>query len=292
MLPSPFNNPALRDDLPRYPVLDELIRVTEAVVAGPAGVAQFAGSSVLAPVLYVAFVQQLRTDSLLPRDRVPCLAADMNGLGLLPGFYLGRLAGSWTSLPVYEIAFKVASGSSLTVEEDDGSPSVANVNRLRFVNTFFAVSQVSPGIAQVTQRQIATGATAELASNYSVSLGVGPAETGLSITLPAGVVIGGLFLLSANITLYATSNVDIEVHADLAVGGTRIPGSHRIIWADTTDDGNTRCTCSPITIIYAGGGGNTIDLRVWIDHGLGNAATVIGGTTGESKTTLSYLQIY
>lgn len=108
MLPSPFTNPILRDDLPRYPVLDELIRVTETIVTGPSGVSQFAGSSVLAPVLYVAFVQQLRSDSLLPRDRVPCLAADINGLGLLPGYYTGRLAGSHTSLPVYEIAFKSA----------------------------------------------------------------------------------------------------------------------------------------------------------------------------------------
>lgn len=82
--------------------------MTEAVVAGPSGVSQFAGSSVLAPVLYVAFVQQLRSDSLLPRDRVPCLAADINGLGLLPGYYTGRLGGSHNSLPVYEIAFKSA----------------------------------------------------------------------------------------------------------------------------------------------------------------------------------------
>lgn len=101
--PSPFNNPTLRDDLPRYPPLIQLIRVTSMVVPGPAGVAQVAGSSILAPILYVSFTEQMRTDSLLPRDREPCLAADVNGLGLSPGFYLGRLSGSWTSLPVYEI---------------------------------------------------------------------------------------------------------------------------------------------------------------------------------------------
>jgi hypothetical protein len=77
--------------------------VTAATVAGPAGVAQTAGSSVLGPTLYVSFTQQLRTDALLPRDREPCLVDDINGTGLLPGFYLGRLAGSYTSLPVYEV---------------------------------------------------------------------------------------------------------------------------------------------------------------------------------------------
>lgn len=101
---TPFDSPKLMDDLPRYPPLLQLIRVTAAVVSGPSGVTQVAGSSVLAPILYVAFVQQSRTDgSLLPRDREPCLADDVNGLGLSPGFYLGRLANTWTSLPVYEV---------------------------------------------------------------------------------------------------------------------------------------------------------------------------------------------
>lgn len=102
-LPSPLIEPTLRDDLPCYPPLIQLIRVTAATVPGPAGVAQTAGSSVLGPTLYVAFTQQLRTDSLLPRDREPCLADDVNGLGINPGYYGGRLAGSHSSLPVYEI---------------------------------------------------------------------------------------------------------------------------------------------------------------------------------------------
>lgn len=100
--PSPLSPPTLRDDLPRYPHLLQLIRLTSGKVSGPSA-AQTAGSSVLAPILYVAFVQQMRTDSLLPRDREPCLAADVNGLGLEPGFYLGRLAQSYNSLPVYEV---------------------------------------------------------------------------------------------------------------------------------------------------------------------------------------------
>lgn len=101
---SPLNAPTFHGDLPNYPVHLQLIRVTATTVAGPSGVAQVAGSSVLAPILYVAFTQQLRDDgSLLPRDREPCLADDVNGGGLTPGFYLGRLSGSWTSLPIYEV---------------------------------------------------------------------------------------------------------------------------------------------------------------------------------------------
>lgn len=92
MLPSPLNEPTLRDDLPRYPALLQLLRVIAgAVQVGPAS-------------LYNAFTQQLRTDNLLPRDREPCWADDVVRLGLTPGYYLGRLAGSYRSLPVYEVA--------------------------------------------------------------------------------------------------------------------------------------------------------------------------------------------
>lgn len=99
----PLNGPDLREELPLYPPLIQLLRVTDATVAGPAGITQTAGSSVPGPTLYVSFTQQLRTDGLLPRDREPCLADDVNGRGIAPGYYLGRLAGSHTSLPVYEI---------------------------------------------------------------------------------------------------------------------------------------------------------------------------------------------
>lgn len=100
--PSPLEAPTLRNDLPIYPVHTQLLRVTEGIVTGPS-VSQTLGSSVLAPVLYVAFTQQMRNDSLLPRDREPCLVADVNGRGLTPGYYIGRLSGSWSSLPVYEV---------------------------------------------------------------------------------------------------------------------------------------------------------------------------------------------
>lgn len=104
------NPPFLGPTQPVYPPLLQLLRITPSVVAGPSGFAQFGGSSVPGPTLYVAFVEQLRSDgSLLPRDREPCLADDVNGLGLgaliTAGqqFFLGRLAGAWTGLPVYEV---------------------------------------------------------------------------------------------------------------------------------------------------------------------------------------------
>ena len=114
MTPSPFQHPTLRDDLPRYPPLLQMLRVTAATVAGPSGVAQTAGSSVLAGIYYVAFTQQRRTDSGLPRDREPCLVHDVNGIGLTSGFYNGRLAGSHNSLPVYEVTDRAGSTVAAT----------------------------------------------------------------------------------------------------------------------------------------------------------------------------------
>jgi hypothetical protein len=91
--PSPLERPTLRDDLPRYPYPQQLLRVTGTTIPGPAP----------GTLLYVSSTQQLRTDTLTPRDREPCWACDPNRLGLSPGFYLGRLAGSYGSLPVYEV---------------------------------------------------------------------------------------------------------------------------------------------------------------------------------------------
>lgn len=90
----------LRDDLPRYPPLIQLLRVTGGTVPGPTG---YASASVLAPLLYIASTQQSRTDTLLPRDREPCLVSDVSNLGLSPGYYLGRLCNSYAGLPVYEV---------------------------------------------------------------------------------------------------------------------------------------------------------------------------------------------
>lgn len=118
----PFEGPLPRPNLPTYPQLLQMLRVTAATVPGPSGVAQYAGSSVLGPTLYVAFTQQLRTDSLLPRDREPCLVDDVRGAGLTPGFYHGRLAGSHNSLPVYE-----AIGAAI---EDSATTTLAVLERV------------------------------------------------------------------------------------------------------------------------------------------------------------------
>lgn len=93
--PSPLNAPVLRDDLPRYPGLIQLLRVTTATIAGP--------PDGPAGGLYVSSTQQLRTDNLRPRDREPCLVVDINNAGLTAGYYIGRLAGSYNDLPVYEV---------------------------------------------------------------------------------------------------------------------------------------------------------------------------------------------
>lgn len=92
-LPSPLTSPTLRDDLPRYPVLTQLILIESigSTVAGPSG------------PLYNAVVQQLDTNLLVPRSREACLVADVVGLGLIATYYPGRLAGSFNDLPVYEV---------------------------------------------------------------------------------------------------------------------------------------------------------------------------------------------
>ena len=150
--PSPLTSPVLRDDLPRYPIVLQLLRVTATTVPGPAGVAQLAGSSVLGPLLYVAFTQQLRTDALLPRDREPCLADDVNNIGLTPGFYLARLGGSFNSLPVYEVATVASGGGALTVVYSDGTNPVPNVTRIEMEIDDFTISSSAPGIVLIRTR--------------------------------------------------------------------------------------------------------------------------------------------
>jgi hypothetical protein len=98
-----FNSPRLRPDLPNYPLVEQLIRVTATTVTGPASGPSGSASIGDVPTLYVAFTQQQQSGSLRPRDREPCLAADMNNGGLSPGYYLARLAQSYNSLPVYEV---------------------------------------------------------------------------------------------------------------------------------------------------------------------------------------------
>lgn len=110
-MPSPFNSPKLRDDLPRYPPLIQAVRVTATTVPGPAAPVG-SDSLAAASILYVAFTQQLRSDTLTPRDREPCLVASLDGVELSEGYYTSaRLAGTYNSLPVYEVAGSGGSGA-------------------------------------------------------------------------------------------------------------------------------------------------------------------------------------
>jgi hypothetical protein len=166
-LPSPLNEPTLRDDLPRYPPLLQMLRLTATQVAGPSGFAQAMGSSVLGPTLYVSFTQQMRDDgSLLPRDREPCLADDVNGLGLTPGFYLGRLAGSFNSLPVYEVCEKLASGTSPPPPPPVTNPTIMNqtitlasdtITETNTNTTFIASSYTINNLTLNSPRNLTTG---------------------------------------------------------------------------------------------------------------------------------------
>lgn len=99
MKPPLISHSKLRDDLPRYPPLDQALRVTGGTIAGPSG---YGSSSFPGPVLYLACTQQTQ-GTLVPRDREPCLVLDLNRFGLAPGYYTGRLCQSYNGLPVYEV---------------------------------------------------------------------------------------------------------------------------------------------------------------------------------------------
>lgn len=107
-LPSPFQSPTLRADRPSYPLQLQLLRVTSTVIPGPFNVLGSGGAQNVRAALYVSAVQQVQTDILFPRDREPCLALDVNGLGLAPGLHLGRLCGNYTSIPVYSVVDNAA----------------------------------------------------------------------------------------------------------------------------------------------------------------------------------------
>lgn len=88
-----------------------MVRVTGRTIPGPSGYAS-SSSTLASSSLYIAFTQQLKTDTLLPRDREPCLVVDLNGYGLAPGYYNARLAGSYQSLPLYEVGAAPSSPAS------------------------------------------------------------------------------------------------------------------------------------------------------------------------------------
>lgn len=110
MTNSPFDPTKLRVDVPLYPPPLQLLRITGGTVSGPSG---YASSSVLGPSVHIGYTQQLHPTTLIPRDREPCFAIDVNRYGLSPGYYLGRLSGNYQSLPLYEIAGAAVSPGSV-----------------------------------------------------------------------------------------------------------------------------------------------------------------------------------
>ena len=74
---------------PVYPELPQILRVT----GGPA-----AGN------VYTAFVQQYNPSAPLTfRDREACYLTEPNGVILVPGYYDGRLVGSYLTLPLFAV---------------------------------------------------------------------------------------------------------------------------------------------------------------------------------------------
>ena len=157
----PLGHLKLRDDLPRYPHLIQLLRVTKATIPGPSSAGSSAvGTGNIAPgSLYISSTQQLRTDTLAPRDREPCLVVDVNNIGLSPGYYIGRLAGSYNSLPVYEVAEMGASAVPISASPTIGwtstfahnfvtAVSFRSATCLLTVTTETLTIQVSHGLVQ------------------------------------------------------------------------------------------------------------------------------------------------
>lgn len=170
--------PSLGPGRPTYPHLLQMVRVTAATVPGPAGTSQPAGSSVPGPSLYVAFTQQMRSDgTLLPRDREPCLADDVNGTGLTAGYYLGRLAGAFNSLPVYEVIGAASGGSvnpnsPVTFNNTVTFNGAVTINNVENFGTTPSASSSPPGtLSKPTQTVTGAPTWIPATSNYPLLWG-------------------------------------------------------------------------------------------------------------------------
>ncbi len=85
--PIPLVSPVLRDDLPRYPPLIQVCRVTGDIVSG----------TTPPPNLYISYTQQVDTVTYLPADEEVCVVTDLTGDGLTDGYYVCRLVGTFTT---------------------------------------------------------------------------------------------------------------------------------------------------------------------------------------------------
>jgi len=174
--PSPLTDPTLRGDTPLYPHLLQLLRVSASTVSGSS---LYRSGSAAQAVLYLGVVQQLQTNNL-PRDREPCFADDVNGFGLTPGYYLGRLAGSYQSIPVYEVISQLPPGltadnvTNLLLGLGSSSPSVLgnltpcqlqvfqqlNIAQQQFLTANLTATQLTNIVANLTFTQLSSLVTA------------------------------------------------------------------------------------------------------------------------------------
>lgn len=105
--------PILQPALSNYPVHIQVCRVTSSVGASSSGTG---GSSPFN--IYSALTQQFDSGTLSPRDREQCFVYDINGLGLVAGYYVCRLVGSLSGLPLYETQQFGSRGPCGTLDEE------------------------------------------------------------------------------------------------------------------------------------------------------------------------------
>lgn len=193
--------PILRPDLPNYPVHIQVCRVTSSTVPGPAGY----GSSAAGLNLYVSFTEQFQPSSLQPRDREPCLVVDLNGKGLSPGYYVCRLCGSYTDLPVYE-----AGGASL-----GGSSGGGGISATQTTNNF-----IIPAAAVAA----GGGSSGSAAGAVSVNvLDTSALSIGLQIEISDGAsIVVGTVVSVVNSTTFLLQTLQIIKGS---IGGTMFAGA-------------------------------------------------------------------
>lgn len=105
-----------------YPPMIQLVRVTSSTVPGPSSTSS-SSSSAVGRSLYVSFTTQTDPTTLLQRDREPCLALDVNGLGVAPGYYNCRLIGSYSNLPLYAVVCVCNENALITTTSNITIPS-------------------------------------------------------------------------------------------------------------------------------------------------------------------------
>ncbi len=93
-MPQNIEPPLLQPDLPNYPIIDQIVRVSAPSIGGN---------------VYPAVIQQYN-GSLGFRDRTICYVVEPNGVLLSAALYDCRLVGSYLGLPLFAATCCVGSG--------------------------------------------------------------------------------------------------------------------------------------------------------------------------------------